>query len=206
LEKKAWKTYFEDGLFDIYFGILIVSFGPSITFYEILPIPLNILLGPIMIGFGLAFFILSKRYIITPRIGLVKYGHKRKVRKLKTTIIISVNIVLLLILLLFNISISGGNINLPYNIVVLLEGLLFLTVPLCIVAYFLQFTRLYFYAFVLGCGFFLADISSLVISIPFNFLFIYLIFGAIIITVGIIYLIRFIRKYQLPKDELKVDD
>ncbi|MFX0076756.1 MAG: hypothetical protein ACFE96_15035 [Candidatus Hermodarchaeota archaeon] len=201
MEKKAWKTYFDDGLFDIYFGILIASFGPSIAFYDILPIPLNVLLGPFLIGFGLAFFILSKKYVIKPRIGFVKYGRKRKVRKWKTMVVISVNIMLLLIILLFNLSISGGGINLPYNLVVLLEGFLFLTVPLCFVAYFLQLTRLYFYALLFGCGFFLADISSLVISIPFNFLFIYLMFGVIIITVGIIFFIRFIRTYQLAKRE-----
>ena len=159
------------------------------------------MLAPILIGFGLAFFILSKKYLITPRIGIVKFGRKRKARKKKTAIILSVNIVFLVILLLLNLSLSRENNNLPYNIVVLLEGLLFLTVPLCIVAYFLQFTRLYFYALVLGCGFFLADISSLIIPIPFNFLFTYMLLGGIIMIIGIIYLIRFIKKYQLPKKE-----
>ena len=199
MEKKAWKTYFDDGIFDIYFGILIASFGPSIAFYEVLPIPLNMLLGPLIIGFGLAFFILSKKYVIKPRIGVVKYGRKRKVRKLKTTIVLSVNVVLLSILFLLNLLISRGEIDLPYNLIVLIEGLLFLTLPLCFVAYFLQLTRLYFYALLLGCGFFLADMSSLVISIPFNFFFIYLMLGTIIIIVGIIFFIRFIRKYPLPK-------
>ena len=201
LEKKAWRTTFDDGTFDIYFGILIASFG-SIGLYEILPVPLNVLLGPIIIGLGLAFFILSKKYLIKPRIGIVKFGRKRKVKKLSTFVVLSVNVVLLLILFLFNLSISGGSLNLPYNIVVLLEGFLFLTVPLCLVAYFLQFTRLLIYALKLGSGFFLADISSLIVPIPFNFLFAYLLLGGTIIIVGITYLIRFVRKYQLPKEEI----
>ncbi|NHJ22799.1 MAG: hypothetical protein EAX91_17780, partial [Candidatus Lokiarchaeota archaeon] len=142
-----------------------------------------------------------KKYVIKPRIGVVKYGRKRKVRKWKTVIVLSVNIVFLLILFLLNLLISRGEIDLPYNLIVLVEGLLFLTLPLCFVAYFLQLIRLYFYALLLGCGFFLADISSLVISVPFNFLFIYLVFGVIIISVGIIFLTRFIRKYQLPEKE-----
>ncbi len=200
LEKKAWRTTFDDGIFDIYFGILIASFG-SISLYDYLPVPLNVLFGPIIIGFGLTFFILSKKYLIKPRIGVVKFGPKRKVRKRRTMLVLSVNVVLLLILFLFNLSNVGGSINLPY----LLEGLLFLTLPLCFVAYFLQYTRLYIYALLLGSGFFLADILSLIVPIPFNFLFIYLLFGGIIIIVGIIYLIRFIRKYQLPKEEIKKD-
>ncbi|NVM44535.1 MAG: hypothetical protein HWN79_06440 [Candidatus Lokiarchaeota archaeon] len=196
IEKKAWRTTFDDGIFDIYFGILIASFAPSISLTEILPFPLNVLLGPIMLGFGLAFFILSKKYLIKPRIGAVKFGRKRKIKKLRTMVVLSVSVVLLLILFLFNLSNNEGNFNLPY----LLEGLLFLTVPLCFVAYFLQFTRLYVYAVILGSGFFLADISSLIIPIPFNFLFSYLSLGGIIMLVGITYLIRFMKKYPLPEE------
>jgi hypothetical protein len=164
-----------------------------------------VLLAPILVGFGLAFFILSKKYLIKPRIGIVKFGRKRKVRKLRTTIVLAFNVVFLLILFLFNISISRGSINIPYNIVVLLEGLLFLTVPLFLVAYFIQLTRLYVYALLLGSGFFLADISSIVVPIPFNFLFTYLLLGGTIIIVGITYLIRFVRKYQLPQEEMNRD-
>jgi len=154
-----------------------------------------------LIGFGLVFFILSKKYLIKPRIGVVKFGHKRKVRKLKTVVILSVNMVILLILFLFNLSDNEIIVNLPYSIRFLLEGLLFLTIPLCFVAYFLQFTRLYVYALFLGSGFFLADISALVVPIPLNFLFLYLFLGGIIIIIGMIYLIRFLRKYPLPKEE-----
>jgi hypothetical protein len=153
-----------------------------------------------MIGFGLIFFILSKKYLIKPRIGFVKFGRKRKARKLRTVVILSVNVVFLLILFLFNLSISGEGINLPYNIVVLLGGPLFLTVPLCLVAFFLQIIRLYVYALLLGCGFFLADISSLFVPIPFNFLISYLTIGGFFILIGTIYLVRFLNKYPLPKE------
>jgi len=150
-----------------------------------------------MIGFGLAFFILSKKYLIKPRFGVVKFGRKRKVRKLKIVVILSANVVFLLILFLFNLSGNEVFVNLPHSITFLLEGLLFLAVPLCVMAYFLQYNRLYVYALLLGSGFFLADISTFFVPIPFNFLFTYLLIGGFIIIVGIIFLIRFIRKYQL---------
>ena len=153
-----------------------------------------------MIGLGLAFFILSKKYVIQPRIGTVKFGRKRKVRKLKTALILSVNVVFLLILYLLNLT-TGGSVNLPY----LLEGLLFFTLPLCFVAYFIQFNRLYIYAVIIGCTFFIADVSRLLIPIPFNFLFTYLLLGGILIVIGIIYLIKFLKKYQLPQEEIKTD-
>ena len=154
-----------------------------------------------MIGFGLAFFILSKKYLIKPRFGVVKFGRKRKVRKLKIVVILSANVVFLLILFLFNLSGNEVFVNLPHSITFLLEGLLFLAVPLCLMAYFLQYNRLYVYALLLGGGFFLADLTALFVPIPFNFLFTYLLIGGLIIIVGIIYLIRFLKKYPLPKEE-----
>jgi len=183
----------------MYFGILLASFGPSIALQDFLPAPLNVLLGPMMIVLGLSFFILSKKYLIKPRIGTVKYGRKRKVRKLKIVVILSVNVVILLILYIFNLY--NPSFTLPY----LLEGLLFLTLPLCFVAYFIQFNRLYFYAVVFGCTFFLGDISSFIMPIPFNFLFSYFLLGGILIIIGLIYLIRFLRKYPLPQEEISKD-
>jgi len=154
-----------------------------------------------MIGLGVAFFILSKKYLIKPRIGTVKFGRKRKVRKLKTMVILSVNVVLLLILFIYDLSNPEGSFTLPY----LLEGLLFLTLPLWFVAYFIQFNRLYYYAVVLGCTFFIGDISSFIIPIPFNFLFSYFLLGGILIIIGITYLIKFLRKYPLPHEETNKD-
>jgi len=201
LEKKAWRTTFDDGIIDIYLGILLASFGPSTALHDILPVPLNILLGPLMIGFGLTFFILSKKYLIKPRIGIVKFGRKRKVRNLRIFVVLSVNQVFLLILYLINLYSNEGGFTFLY----LLEGLLILTLPLCFVAYFLQFNRLYVYALLWGCAFFLADISSLIVPIPFNFLFSYLTLGGMIIIMGTIYLIRFLKKYPFPKEEIKKD-
>lgn len=178
-----------------------MSFGPSLALHEFLPEPLNILIGPIMIGLGLVFFILSKKFLIQPRIGTVKFGRKRKVRKAKTLVVLSVNVVFLLIIYLLNLTSAEGRFSLPY----LIEGFLFLTLPLCFVAYFLQFNRLYIYALILGNISFIADISSLFIPIPFNFLFAYLLLGGILIVIGIIYLVRFLKKYQLPHEDIKTD-
>jgi hypothetical protein len=202
LEKKAWRTTFDDGIFDIYMGILIISFGPSISFYDYLPFPMNILIGPIIIGIGLAFFILSKKYLIQPRIGFVKFGRKRKARKLKTMIIISINVVLLLAIFLLNLSGIFQHLMIPPFLYILFAELLFLTLPLCLVAYFLQYNRLYFIAILMGISFSLAEASSIFIPIPFNFLVTYLLIGGLIIVIGLFYLIRFLHRYPLTKREV----
>ncbi|MFW9949585.1 MAG: hypothetical protein ACFFKA_05615 [Candidatus Thorarchaeota archaeon] len=202
LEKKAWRTTFDDGIFDIYMGILIISFGPSISFYDYLPVPINILIGPIIIGLGLAFFILSKKYLIQPRIGFVKFGRKRKARKIKTMIIISINVVLLFAIFLFSLSGILQDLMIPPFLYVLFAELLFLTLPLCLVAYFLQYNRLYFIAILMGVSFSIADSASIFIPIPYNFFFTYLVIGGLIIGMGMFYLIRFLRKYPKIKQEM----
>ncbi|MFX0011897.1 MAG: hypothetical protein ACFE9R_16395, partial [Candidatus Hermodarchaeota archaeon] len=116
-------------------GILIISFGPSISFYDSLPTPINILIGPIIIGIGLAFFILTKKYLIQPRIGFVKFSRKRKIRKRRTVIIISINVILLFTIFLLNLSGIFRVLMIPSFLYTLFMELLFLTLPLCLVAY-----------------------------------------------------------------------
>jgi hypothetical protein len=201
LEKKAWRSTFDDGIFDIYFGILIISFGPSITFYEYLPQPLNFLIGPLIIGFGLAFFILIKKFIVQPRTGFVKFGRNRKTRKLKTAIVLAINMILLLILYILNLTDFGGIFNITNDFSFLIEGLLFIALPLCFVAYFLQYNRLYITAVLMGSAFYIANLLSYIIPRPFNFLTTYLTIGGIIIIIGLVYFIRFLKLNPLSKEE-----
>lgn len=201
MEKKTWKSTFDDGIFDIYMGILIISFGPSISFYDSLPTPINILIGPILIGIGLAFFILTKKYLIQPRIGFVKFGRKRKIRKRRTVIIISINVILLFTIFLLNLSGVFRVLMIPSFLYNLFMELLFLTLPLCLVAYFLQHNRLYIIAILLGVSFSIAEAASIFIPIPFNFFVTYLVIGGLLIAMGLFYLIRFLRKYPKMKKE-----
>jgi len=202
MEKKAWRVNFEDGIFDIYFGIIIISFVPHLIFIEILPIPINFLLGPIIIGFALAFFILCKKYLIKPRIGTVKYGRKRKIRKMKTAIILSINVIALLILFLLRISDFWDNLNIPNSVEILLIQLIFVTLPLCLVAYILQYHRLYIIAVLMGSSFFFAELISNFITPPINILFVFLIIGGLIILMGVFSMIKFTKKYPLEKEGL----
>ena len=159
-------------------------------------------MGPIIIGLGVLFFILSKKFIIQPRLGFVKFGHKRKTRKLRTVLVLVLNMIILFILFLFNLTGLGTGSNFPAEIQYLIEGLLFITLPLCFVAYFLQYPRLYLSALIMGLGFFLADLSSILIPLPFNFLFTYLAIGLCIITIGFVYFVRFLIKN--PKSEKRL--
>ena len=103
IEKKTWRSFFEDGIFEIYMGTLHVGVGIAWSFIDVAPFSIYNLFGIMLIVFGFLFFILGKRFITYPRVGKIKFGRKRKVRKLKTIIVLSVNLVILLIFYLIGL-------------------------------------------------------------------------------------------------------
>ncbi|MFX0021281.1 MAG: hypothetical protein ACFE9S_03075, partial [Candidatus Hermodarchaeota archaeon] len=153
IEKKTWRSTLEDGILDIYFGILVLSIGIGITLSDFLPEPFDSLLPIILMIIGLILFLLGKKYITQPRLGVVKFGFKQKSRKFKTVIVLSINAIILLIAYIMRIINPDLWSIFPVYIQGLITGLLFITVPLCFAAYFLQHPRLYFIAILVGLSF-----------------------------------------------------
>ena len=58
IERKTWRSTLEDGLLDIYFGLLVLSIGFGMTLGTILPEPVDgiISLSLMVIGFILFLF------------------------------------------------------------------------------------------------------------------------------------------------------
>jgi hypothetical protein len=203
LEKKAWRSTLEDGIFEIYFGILHLSLTLGVVLDEVLPSPYSSILTFLVIGLGLIFFLIAKKYISQPRLGKVKFGRKRIARKVKTIAVLAVNFFALLIIYLIGILNPQFRLNLPGYLYGLIVGLLFFTLPLCFVAYFLQFKRLYFMAILLGLSFFLDEIFALfLIPEPFDSLLAFGMISITILSIGIVVFIRFLKNYPLPKEEI----
>ena len=202
IEKKTWRSTFEDGILDIYFGILVLGLGMGMTLSSILPNPLDKFIPFIFIGIGLFFFLTAKKYITQPRLGVVKFGLKRKGRKLKTLIMLSINFIILLILFLIRFINPELSLDFPGYLEGLILGLLFITAPICFAAYFIQYSRFYFIGLLVGLSFFLSDLFSIFIPEPFDTLIVFSIVSGAIIVMGIISLIKFIRKYPIKKEEV----
>ncbi|MFX1378593.1 MAG: hypothetical protein ACFFA4_05830 [Promethearchaeota archaeon] len=201
IEKKTWKSTLEDGLLDIYFGMLVLSIGIGITLGDLLPEPFDSLLPIILIIIGLVLFLLGKKFITQPRLGVVKFGFRQKSRKLKIIIVLSINSVILLILFILRLVNPALRSIFPGYIEGLIIGLLFITAPLSFAAYFLQYTRLYFIAILVGLSFFLSELFFFIIPEPFDALTAFGIVSCIIIFIGVVSLVKFIRKYPLSKQE-----
>ncbi|MHA2398561.1 MAG: hypothetical protein ACXADU_06695 [Promethearchaeota archaeon] len=202
LEKKTWRTTLVDGIFEIYLSILHLSLTLGIVLDEVVPAPYNSIISYSVILVGLIFFLIAKKYISQPRLGKVKFGRARIVRKLKTVIILTINFLIVLTIYLIGALNPQFRLILPPYLYGLIIGLLFVTLPLSFVAYFLQFTRLYIIALLFGLGFFLDELFALLlIPEPFDSLLAFGMISVAILCIGLVVFVRFLRKYPLPKEE-----
>lgn len=202
LEKRTFKSTMQDGFFDIYFGILILGNGFASIFDAEQNTGVYFMVLIAIIGVGLAVFIAGKKLVTEPRMGKVKFGKARKVRKAKTSIILSINALVLLIIFLITANTGGSAIIMDPLVQLLLMGIFLMALPLCLVGYFLQFPRLYLYGVLFGTLFFFVEILRLFVASPFNVLIAFGTVGGVITITGIVVLIQFLKKYPKPPQEV----
>ena len=183
-ERKAWSLYFEDGLWDIFFGSLFLAGGlRALT---------DSLWAYLLLVAGLLIFFLGRRMITLPRLGEIKFGRQRKKRKIILLIVIMVALVLTLVVLLLpvlGIATPGPNAGLLF---VILAPLI-----LAFVAYFLDFNRLYGYAVLMAIFMLLAEFVGLQAGAIAQ-----IVAGLIALIIGLWHLSHFLRAYPMPDEEV----
>lgn len=196
LEKKAASSLYQDGIFDISLGHVLVAFGTASWLENHVSETLSILLA-LIIYFAVVIPIWFVYFYVTkPRLGTVKFGLKRRrsnafVISLVTLILIA-NIVVFILMFTEVIQFSGHEY---------LLAAIFGLIPLVIftaMAYFLSYNRLYLTGLLFSVGFFLKELLTL------QGLFLYsdIVFigiGVIIVIIGLVCLIRFLKKYPKIK-------
>jgi hypothetical protein len=200
LEKKAFRSFFRDGIYDVFLGTILLSFGLPLILnefgwmdYETMTIPL--LISIILNAGAFSFFIFGKKYITAPRLGIARFGkaRKRKMMHVKLLLIISVLIgVVTFFLTLFKILPVGGNTGIPA------AGMIFgiqVLIVFGLAAYFMDFTRLYLYAFLFALSlpvtFFLKKNTSL----AYPTLYVFSLTAGPMLVIGWILFVRFLRQY-----------
>ena len=209
IERKAFRSTYQDGLWDIYIGGIILSMtvlvnpGEGETFT-----PQRLVLYILGMGvFGLVFWG-GKKYLTVPRLGQVKFGPQRKRRSLTMGIILA-GIVLLQAVFVIGTALMRshpdwatwlgfGLSEAEYeHLLVAAVGALFVGPSMTLIAYFTDFPRGYYIAFILS----LAVFSLIWFGQP-----VYLIAaGLLIIIPGGVLLIRFLRQHPLPSGEAQHD-
>jgi len=200
IEKKAYRFTFQDGIYDIMFGVLLVSFalapiireviGLGYILFLVIPAPLILVLG--------------KKYITVPRIGIVKFGLKRRAAY-KKLVTISVGLVIITFILLI-MTITK---NFPGTLGTMLEGY---AVPLIIgistiigmgvFSYLKDFPHLWVYGLIIGLGIIVAEVLHKTVGTPLDGIIAFGIPGILVLFYGVVILSRFLLKYPLPEEEI----
>jgi len=204
IERKAYRSVYQDGLWDIFYGLIIISMAIFMFRPEEGYNPANILLG--LFAFIISYSLLwaGKRYITLPRMGQVTFGEMRKKRRrtlailLSGVIIIQVGFVASQMLAWLDPEV-GNSLNTILkdknimDLVVASIGALFIGPSMLLVAYYRDFLRGYYIAILMMLAVFLMIYQNQPIY-P-------IIIGCLIILPGVILFIRFLQKYPHPQLE-----
>jgi len=180
-----------------------MGFGLS-TLGDLLNLPENIFfdLGTIiiLIPWNIAtilILILGKKFITIPRLGFVRFGARRKKTRKLLLIFLIINVCFAFLLLILSFSGVSAWFQLNPLLDPLLIGILVITLPLSILAFFLEYYRLIFYSILAGLGFLISEFFYLVVGPIYDILLSFGLISLIILTIGLIYLVKFLRKYPL---------
>ena len=208
IEQKAFRATYQDGLLDINMGGLVISMAmlAYITASDNEAFPV------LRFGFFLLGMIISslvfwggKKYLTAPRMGQVRFGPRRQ-RRNRTLALVLGGIVLLQVLILAGTILAWKNpgwaASLGFSVrdrdlerlVVAIVGSLFVGPSMALIAYFTDFMRGYYIAFIIS----LAVFSYIWFEQPS-----YMIIGGLLIIIpGVVLLVRFLRQYPLPPQEM----
>jgi hypothetical protein len=203
IERNAFRSVYQDGLWDIYYGLIVIC----MSFFIFRPAsgysPMNIILAVCSFGLSYALLWAGKKYLIQPRMGQVTFGPARQ--KKKKVMAISLGVIVLIQILALGIQFLvwkniPAKIDGPFvekgvmDLVVAGVAALIVGISMVIIAYFQDFPR----------GFYIAVLLSLAV-----FLMVYLnqplyaiLIGILILLPGLVLFVRFLKKYPLVRGDV----
>jgi len=199
LERRAFRATFQDGLWDIMLGLnfLILSLVPLFEMRGLArPVGYLIvfaLLIPVWVG-----FVYLKKHLTAPRLGYVTFSQERQRRGRQARLALGMVVVATLVLLVLTIWGVFEEMAATVGFSFLMVGALFV-VSFSLLAYYLDYPRLYVYGWLLACEYPLSVWleSQTGQSFPNGSTLI----GALIALIGLATLVRFLRQYPLPRAE-----
>jgi len=204
LERKAFRSTYQDGLWDLYFGLIVICM--SIFIYRpasgYSPRNIFLALGAMTIAYSL--FWLGKKFITLPRMGHVKFGAQRNRRRRTLSIVLGAVVLLQVVFVGFQIiAWNNPELSMKLNnflpdrsatdLLVASIGALFVGPSMILVAYSIDFTRGYFIAIMISLAVFL----MIYLNQPTWPVFI----GMLILVPGLVLFIRFLKTYPLRQEK-----
>jgi hypothetical protein len=209
LERKAFRSTFEDGLWDIFLGLLLLNMGVGVLLGGADDMSLTFLLGSMVglsafAGLVLLGFWAGKKFITTPRMGLVRFGQQRKAKMKNFRAVLFVSVLVGAIMAVLGWAAAGG--GLPQWMSEIPIPLYVWPVQTIVVfglgAYFLDVTRFYAYGVLYGLPLPLGVllVRSTDLSGTGSMAITFGVAAGVMVLIGVVLFIRFVRLYPLPED------
>jgi len=209
IERKAFRSVDQDGLWDIYIGGLLLVLSLMFSIPDSGEGELRTI-GLAMLGVAMmvAILQLGKKYITTPRMGQVRFGPERQKRKITLGWIIGAFVLVTLGMFLYSLYVwnsanagqTGGvpiSQSLERIFVASLAGLI-TGASMTVVSYFKEFMRGYYIALLMGVGFFFTLLFDMITPM--------IVAGALILIPGLVLFINFLHQHPLPPREVSHDN
>lgn len=197
IERKAWRSFFQDGLWDIYLGLLLIALGVNAyisTYAGVSEGTSLLILVGLEIGAMLVLWV-GKRFITAPRIGRATFGKKRKRRLTIVRLLLGLSVLFgLLMFVVAVMAMEQPPAWLVPEIVFPAAWSINALVLFSLGAYFLEFKRLYLhgvlFALPVPVDFYLMVVHDIKIAY-----WAFGIAGLIGVVVGLVVFFRFLRDY-----------
>jgi hypothetical protein len=202
LERKAWTSYFQDGLWDIYLGLLLLAMAiwallSDVGFSE---------------SWGMAIFIglevlamlvlwAGKKIITVPRMGRVRFGPKRKAKLNWVRVVLFLSVLVGAGVFVAGLAMRGNRLEqLSVAFFFPAAWMVNAIVVFSLGAYFLDFNRLYLFGVMYALPvpldimfheFADIDLSFIAFGVP----------AMVILIIGLVVFTRFLRDYPLLPEE-----
>jgi hypothetical protein len=206
IERKAWKSVFQDGLYDLWLGGIILWLG---AIYLMIKMDVSVadrtvLSVGVVLG-SLVLLYLAKRFIIAPRSGWVEFGRGRKIRLFLTSGLIFGFVVMLGFILMV-----PPDPNQVEQVRPLAEKMLtsfwvcvFLQAIFSLSAYVLEYKRLHWigliFAVAIFCKVTFKDLWGLQLGV-----WTFVLPALLVMVLGAFTLWRFLREHPIPDLEYPV--
>ncbi len=197
IERRAFRATFQDGLWDIYLGIVFTAFGIGPILRSGLGLSedstMIVHIGLLIIA--MLILLAGKKLITRPRLGHVKFGQQRQRKLSKVRIVLALSVISGLIVFAAlagdSLEMTGLSIVFAANILLVLGAM----------AHFLDYDRLFVYAVLWAASFpvgLLLEKHTGLHDAPSVFVAT----GGLAIVVGSVLLVRFLRTYTpAPTEE-----
>jgi hypothetical protein len=196
IERKAYMSYHQDGLLDIFAGLYVLGFGLGILMDVFVEIGFGVIMPAILIATVLPIWIEAKRKITMPRIGFVNFG-TRGANKL-TAVFIGLMVAGLGGFFAFTLATSQGEMR-PLLDLIVQNGMLivgFGTLAVCtLFGYSMGIKRLYAYGLLAAITLAFGHFTGIF------FAYIIVALGTAVMVAGCALLISFVKKYPVKGDK-----